>query len=134
MKIITILQVKEKVDDSISEQICNVLKHSHATSKDLSEELDIGEGIIGVVLNRMAKTGVIKHTGRFINRYKVYRLVRPEELELGINCEKFRELLVKMILPFAKSGIKVSLTSEESEIIQKLFEKSYTESGERIDG
>ena len=122
------------MDDSISEQICNVLKHSHATSKDLSEELDIGEGIIGVVLNRMAKTGVIKHTGRFINRYKVYRLVRPEELELGINCEKFRELLVKMILPFAREGIKVSLTSEESEIIQKLFEKSYTESGERIDG
>ena len=122
------------MDDSISEKICNVLKHSHATNKDLSEELDIGEGIIGVVLNRMAKTGVIKHTGRFINRYKVYRLVRPEELELGINCEKFRELLVKMILPFAREGIKVSLTSEESEIIQKLFEKSYTESGERIDG
>ena len=37
--------MKENVDNTISEQICNVLKHSHATSKDLSEELDIGEGI-----------------------------------------------------------------------------------------
>jgi len=121
-----------KMGDTISEQIVNILKETHATTKDLSQELDIGEGLLAVVVNRMAKYGVIKHTGRFINRYKVYRLVRPEELELGKDCEKYRKILEKMLLPFAREGIKVStITPEESEIIRKIFEETYSETGER---
>ena len=88
--------------DTISEQIVNILKETFATTKELSQELDIGEGLLAVVVNRMAKCGVIKHTGRFVNRYKVYRLVKPEELELGKEREKDREILVKMLLPFGK--------------------------------
>ena len=117
--------------DTISEQIVNILRETQATTKNLSQELDLGEGLLAVVVNRMAKCGVIKHTGRFINRYKVYRLVRPEELELGKESEKDREILVKMLLPFAQEGIKVKLTSEESGRIQQLFENNYTETGER---
>ena len=121
--------------DTISEQIVNILSETFATNKDLSQELDIDENTIRVVVNRMAKYGVIKHTGRFINRYKVYRLVRPEELELGKESEKYREILVKMLLPFAEEGIKVStITSEESEIIKKLFQDAYSETGERKNG
>lgn len=123
------------MDDTISEQIINILSSTHATTKDLSQELDIGEKLLAVVVNRMAKFGVIKHTGRFINRYKVYRLVKPEELELGKDCEKYREILVKMLLPFAKEGIKVStITPEESELIRKIFQEKYSETGERKDG
>lgn len=123
------------MDDTISEQIVNILRETFATTKDLSQTLDIDENIVRVVVNRMANYGVIKHTGRFINRYKVYRLVKPEELVLGKESEKYRGILVKMLLPFAREGIKVSsITPEESEVIRELFQNTYSETGERKNG
>ena len=119
-------------EQTISEQIVNILRETFATTKDLSQTLDIDENIVRVIVNRMANYGVIKHTGRFINRYKVYRLVKPEELVLGKECEKYREILVKMLLPFAKEGINVStITPEESEVIRELFKDHYSETGDK---
>ena len=122
---------KTENDQSVSERIINVLREINATTKDLSEDLEIGENYIRTVINRLIKHGVIKHTGRFINRYKLYRLAKPEELEMNINYEKYRDILIKMILPFAKSGIKVELLPSEQEKIRELFQDNYHPSGEK---
>ena len=118
-------------EQSVSERILGVLREINATTKDLSRELSINENYIRVLMNRMVKRGVIRHTGRFINRYKLYRLAKPEELEMNINYEKYRGILIKMILPFAKLGIKVELLPSEQEKIRELFQDNYHPSGEK---
>ena len=119
-------------EQTISERIIGILRETFATTKDLSQTLDISENILRVTVNRMGKCGVIKHTGRFIKRYKVYRLVKPEELILGKECEKYREILMKMLLYLAKEGIKVStITPEESKIIRELFKDHYSETDDK---
>ncbi len=122
---------KMENDQSVSERIINVLREINATTKDLSEDLEIGENYVRTVINRLTKHGVIKHTGRFINRYKLYRLAKPEELEMNLNYEKYRGILIKMILPFAKSGIKVDLLPSEQEKIRELFQDNYDDSSEK---
>lgn len=121
---------------SIPEQIINVLREINATNKDLSEALDIDENVIRSTINRMTKSGVVIHTGRFINKYKLYRLARPEELEKDTSCETVcetveKKILIKMLLPFAKSGIEVDLLPSEQERIKKLFQDNYYASGIR---
>ncbi|GAG78062.1 unnamed protein product, partial [marine sediment metagenome] len=58
----------------------------------------------------------------------------PEEIQLNINCEKYRDILIKMILPFAKSGIKVDLLPSEQEKVRELFQDNYFASGEKKNG
>ncbi len=125
---------KMESEQSVSERIIVVLREINGTTKDLSGALEIDENYIRVVMNRMVKNGVIIHTGRFINRYKLYRLAKPEELEMNINCEKYRDILIKIILPFAKSGIKVELLPSEQEKIRELFQANYHPSGEKKNG
>jgi len=119
---------------TISQKIINVLKETHATNKDLSEFLDTDENYIRVVMNRMISHGVVIHTGRFINRYKLYRLAREDEVSQNKDSELYLKILVKMILPFAKSGISVDLLPEEQEKIRGLFETNYDDTGEKKDG
>lgn len=121
-------------DQSVSERIIGVLREINGTIKDLSEALEIDENYIRVVMNRLTKHGVIIHTGRFINRYKLYRLAKPEELEMNINFKKYRDILIKMLLPFAKLGVKVELLPSEQEKIRELFQDNYHPSGEKKSG
>jgi len=121
-------------EQSVPERILGVLREINATTKDLSRDLDIDENYIRVLINRMVKRGVVRHTGRFINRYKLYRLAKPEELEMNVNYEIYRDILIKMILPFAKSGIKVELSPSEQEKIRELFQDNYQPSGEKKNG
>ena len=119
---------------SSTEQIVSILKETNATIKDFSQTLDLSENIVRTTINRLKKHGVVKHTGMFINRYKLWRLAKPEELDVNANFEEYREILIKMILPFAKSGIKVELLPSEQEKIRELFEDNYDPSGERKRG
>lgn len=119
---------------SVSERIIGVLRETNATIKDLSEALEIDENYVRVVMNRLVKNGVIIHTGRFINRYKLYRLAKPEELEMNINYEKNRDILIKMLLPFAKLGVKIDLLPSEQKKIRELFQDNYHPSGEKKSG
>ena len=121
-------------EESTTEQIVSILKETNATIKDFSQTLDLSENIVRTTINRLKKHGVVKHTGMFINRYKLWRLAKPEELDVNANFEEYREILIKMILPFAKSGIKVELLPSEQEKIRELFEDNYDPSGERKGG
>jgi len=118
-------------EQSVSERIIDVLREDYATNKDLSQVLDVGEESIRTTIYRMVKSGVIVHTGRFINRYKLYRLAIPEELEMHKNCETIKKILIKMILPFAKSGIKINLLPSEQKRINDLFQDNYSSSGRK---
>lgn len=120
-------------DQSIVEQIINVLRKTNATIKDLTQTIDHSENVIRVTVNRMKRRGIIRHTGRFINRFKLYRLAKPEELERH-EYELVKKILIKIILPFAKSGITVELLPSEQERIEELFQDNYNASGIRKKG
>jgi predicted ArsR family transcriptional regulator len=80
-------------EESTTEQIVSILKETNATIKDFSQTLDLSENIVRTTINRLKKHGVVKHTGMFINRYKLWRLVKPEELDVNANFEEYREIL-----------------------------------------
>ena len=119
---------------SIAEQILDVLRETHATVKDLSITLDISENVIRTTINRLKGRNLIRETYTFRNRYKVFRISRPEETGRDGLGGLDGEILKKMLLPFARKGIKMRFTPEEQNRVKELFSQTYNSKGERTNG
>lgn len=121
-------------EKSYAEQIIDILRETHATVKNLSETLDISENIVRTTINRMKKKDLIVETNLFRNHYKVYRLGNLNEIKTDKLIGIDREILKKMLLPFARKGIKMGLTPELQKRVRELFSQTYNSKGERING
>lgn len=115
---------------SIAEQILDVLRETHGTVKDLSITLDLSENVVRTTINRMKKRNLIQETGIFRTRYKVFRISKPEEIKTDGLSGLDGEILKKMLLPFARKGIKMRFTHEEQNRVKELFSQTYNSKGE----
>ena len=121
-------------EKSYAEQIIDILRETHTTVKNLSEILDVSENIVRTTINRMKKKDLIVETNLFRNHYKVYRLGNLNEIKTDKLSEIDREILKRMLLPFARKGIKMGLTPELQKRVRELFSQTYNSKGERING
>ena len=99
-------------------EILNLLTQNELTVKELSNSLGYGENEIRVYINRLVKENKIKSIGKK-ELFKIYKAISNEIIESeSIDTE----ILKKLIIPFARSGIEIDLSNEEIKRIKQLME------------
>lgn len=96
-------------------EILDLLNEQELTTKEIAQKLDITPNEARVYVNRLKSKGKVKVIGKK-ERYKIYRAIESTEINLDT------QILKKLIIPFAKNGIKVDLESKEIERIKQLME------------
>lgn len=106
---------------------------------EISDLIGFQENSIRSAIYRLKETGLIKESGFYKRKYKIYEALGvPYDsdnpfLEVSLNLID-TEILKKMLLPFIKRNITIRLTEKESKRVSKLFLDTYNEEGERKNG
>lgn len=119
--------------------ILEVLSQKRLTIYEVSDLIGFQQNTIRTVINRLKEEGMIRDSGFFKRKYKVFEIPNIEYdtdnpyLDVSVGSLD-TEILRKMLLPFVKRDITLKLSEKESDRVTKLFIDTYNEEGGRKDG
>lgn len=98
--------------------ILDLLHHHDLTVEEIEQKTAYDRNLIWVYISQFKREGRVVRTGKKRNNFSEYTATQRKELR-----DMDTQILKKLVVPFAKAGIKVDLNEKEQKRIKQIFQE-----------